>query len=65
MSELITLAPDRLLEAALYARDLPAAEQFYREVLGLRPIQRQPGRHVFFRSGLTVLLAFHPQTTSR
>ena len=64
MSELIPLAPDGLLEAALYARDLLGAEQFYRDVLGLRVIEGRPGRHVFFCSGRTVLLVFNPEQTS-
>ena len=64
MREPIPLAPDGLLEAALYASDLRAAEQFYRDVLGLRVITSQPGRHVFFRSGRTVLLVFNPEQTS-
>ena len=64
MSEPIPFAPDGLLEAALYARDLRAAETFYRDVLGLRVIESQSGRHVFFRSGETVLLVFNPEQTS-
>ncbi len=60
------LKPDGVLEAALYARDLLAAEQFYRDVLGLRVIASQPGRHVFFHCGRTVLLVFNPsETTSK
>jgi len=56
--------PDGVLEAALYARDLIAAEQFYRDVLGLRVIASQPGRHVFLRCGQTVLLVFNPTETA-
>ena len=56
--------PDGVLEAALYAHDLIAAEQFYREVLGLIVIAHQPGRHVFFRCGQTLLLVFNPQETA-
>ena len=63
MSDLTSLTPGGVLEAALYARDLLAAEQFYRDVLGLTVIARQPGRHVFFRCGQTVLLVFNPDET--
>ena len=64
MSELTPLAPDGVLEAALHAHDLLAAEQFYRDVLGLSAMASQPGRHVFFRSGRAVLLVFNPEATS-
>ena len=64
MSDSNPLTPDGVLEAALYVRDLLAAEQFYRDVLGLRVIASQPGRHVFFRCGRTVLLVFNPTETA-
>ena len=54
-----------MLEAALYARDLLAAEQFYHDVIGLRVIARQPGRNVFFSCGRTVVLVFNPEETTR
>jgi catechol 2,3-dioxygenase-like lactoylglutathione lyase family enzyme len=49
-----------VLETALYARDLDAAEAFYGGVLGLERIVRVEGRHVFFRCGGRVVLVFHP-----
>lgn len=49
-----------VLEAALYADDLEAAEAFYAGVLGLEVVLRMEGRHVFFRCGSTVLLVFDP-----
>jgi catechol 2,3-dioxygenase-like lactoylglutathione lyase family enzyme len=53
-----------LVETAVYADDLDAAEAFYRDVLGLEPFAREPGRHVFFRVGREdVLLLFNPETT--
>ncbi|HMO09730.1 MAG TPA: VOC family protein [Paracoccaceae bacterium] len=52
------------LETALYAADLAAAERFYAGILGLPVILRQPGRHVFFRSGTSVLLVFDPAATA-
>ena len=52
-----------ILEAALYAEDLDAAERFYGSVLGLEKITRVDDRHVFFRVGETVLLIFNPDRT--
>ena len=52
-----------VLETCLYARDLDAAARFYAEVLGLREIARDEGRHVFFRGGEGVLLVFNPVGT--
>lgn len=54
-----------VLEAALYADDLPAAEAFYHGLLGLEVITRVAGRHVFFRAGDTVLLVFDPSATAQ
>ena len=53
------------LESALYADDLDAAERFYAGLLGLPVILRQPGRHVFFRTGTSVLLVFDPEASAR
>lgn len=52
-----------VLEAALYAGDLDAAENFYETVLGLEKIARQGNRHIFFRCGQTVLLIFNSTET--
>jgi catechol 2,3-dioxygenase-like lactoylglutathione lyase family enzyme len=54
-----------ILETALYAGDLGAAEDFYERVLGLELESRAPGRHAFFRCGEAMLLVFDPATTSR
>ena len=51
---------DRVLETCLYVNDLEQAEPFYRDVLGLEFHSRQPGRHVFFRCGTSMLLLFNP-----
>ncbi len=59
------LKPTGLLEACLYARDLEAAEDFYRKVLGLEVYSRDPGRDVFFRCGQGMFLVFNPGQTSR
>jgi catechol 2,3-dioxygenase-like lactoylglutathione lyase family enzyme len=48
-----------LVETAIYGDDLEQAEQFYRDVLGLVPVTREAGRHVFFRVGdRSMLLIF-------
>jgi catechol 2,3-dioxygenase-like lactoylglutathione lyase family enzyme len=52
-----------VLEAAVYARDLDAAEAFYGGTLGLARIQRVGARHVFFRAGVQVVLVFNPDET--
>lgn len=57
------MTPTGILESALYAEDLDAAEAFYRDVLGLERISRVGNRHVFFRCGDGVLLIFNPEET--
>jgi catechol 2,3-dioxygenase-like lactoylglutathione lyase family enzyme len=56
-------APAQILESALYAGDLDAAERFYADVLGLEKIARAGNRHVFFKCGPGVLLIFNPAET--
>jgi catechol 2,3-dioxygenase-like lactoylglutathione lyase family enzyme len=58
-------AIQHLVEAALYVDDLDRAETFYGDVLGLQRIAREPGRHVFFRAGHSVLLLFNPEATEK
>lgn len=57
------MQPHGVLETAIYAHDLDAAERFYADVLGLPVILREAGRHVFFRCGNGVFLVFHPAVT--
>jgi catechol 2,3-dioxygenase-like lactoylglutathione lyase family enzyme len=52
-----------ILETALYAADLGAAEDFFSRVLGLDRIASVEGRHVFFRCGAGVFLIFNPEAT--
>jgi catechol 2,3-dioxygenase-like lactoylglutathione lyase family enzyme len=54
-----------ILETVLYVADLERAEQFYRSVMALKQIGKEPGRHVFFRVGTGVLLLFHAERTRR
>lgn len=54
---------EAIVETAIYVDDLDAAEAFYRDVLGLEVVGKESGRHVFFRVGDGVLLAFVPEAT--
>jgi catechol 2,3-dioxygenase-like lactoylglutathione lyase family enzyme len=54
---------EHLVEAAIYADDLEQAEAFYHDVLGLEVLTKEPGRHVFFRAGNSVLLVFRAEET--
>ena len=54
-----------ILETVLYVADIDRAEQFYRDVMALREIGKDPGRHVFFRVGSGVLLLFRAERTRR
>ncbi|NMG40879.1 glyoxalase/bleomycin resistance/extradiol dioxygenase family protein [Chelativorans sp. ZYF759] len=58
------MTPTGILETALYAEDLDAAEAFYHDVLGLERLSRVGDRHVFFRCGDGVLLIFNPAETA-
>ena len=57
------MKPSAILESALYVTDLQAAEEFYRDVLGLELLTKAEGRHVFFRCGQGVLLLFNAEAT--
>jgi catechol 2,3-dioxygenase-like lactoylglutathione lyase family enzyme len=59
------MMPDAVLETALYAPDLDAAEAFYGGILGLPRVARVGERHVFFRVGRSMLLVFNPAETER
>lgn len=52
-----------ILETALYADDIDAAEAFYRDVIGLERVLKKDGAHVFFRCGGAILLIFNPAAT--
>ena len=54
-----------ILETALYAPDLDAAEAFYGGVLGLERVVRAGNRHVFFRLSDAMLLVFNPAESER
>jgi catechol 2,3-dioxygenase-like lactoylglutathione lyase family enzyme len=53
-----------VVETAIYADDLEREEPFYRVVLGLTLVDKEPGRHLFFYVGDSdMLLVFRPETT--
>ncbi|MBO6718031.1 MAG: VOC family protein [Rhizobiaceae bacterium] len=57
------MTPAGILETAIYARDLDAAEAFYGGLLALERIARVEDRHVFYKCGDGVLLVFNPDET--
>jgi catechol 2,3-dioxygenase-like lactoylglutathione lyase family enzyme len=61
----VTQPLEGILETALYAADLDAAEAFYGGVLGLEKVTRQANRHLFYRCGPGILLIFNPAETAK
>lgn len=59
------MRPAGILEAALYADNLEAAQSFYADILGLEVIKPANKRQVFFRCGQGVLLVFAASKTSK
>lgn len=60
----MTLRIQTITETAIYVDDLDATERFYHNILGLRVIAKEAGRHVFFQAGASsVLLAFIADAT--
>lgn len=57
--------PAAILETALYAPDLDAAEAFYGTLIGLPKVTRAGNRHLFFRLPAAMLLIFNPAETVR
>ena len=47
-----------VLETVLYFLDQDRAERFYAEVLGMRLMDKEAGRSLFFRAGESVFLLF-------
>jgi SAM-dependent methyltransferase/catechol 2,3-dioxygenase-like lactoylglutathione lyase family enzyme len=64
--EALTPGVETVVETVAYGDDLAAMEAFYATVLGLGVIDRDAGRHVFFRVGAgSVFLVFRADTTLR
>jgi catechol 2,3-dioxygenase-like lactoylglutathione lyase family enzyme len=51
----------KIKETCLYVTDLEGIRKFYHEALGLPIIHDEPGKHIFFRLGGSVLLCFNPE----
>ena len=45
----------------MYVHDLEKAKAFYHDLLGLPVIAYLPGKHLFLRAGVSVLLCFNPE----
>jgi catechol 2,3-dioxygenase-like lactoylglutathione lyase family enzyme len=59
--------PPRLsgvLETVLYFSDQDRTEAFYTGTLGMRLIDREPGRSLFYRAGRSVFLIFKAEETA-
>ncbi len=50
----------KIKETCLYIKDLEQAKGFYHGVLGFPVINYLPGKHLFLRTGESVLLCFNP-----
>lgn len=55
----------QIKETALYIQDLDRTQSFYDERLGFEVISRVEGRHIFFRTGSSVLLCFIAEATKK
>ncbi|MFQ0815479.1 bleomycin resistance protein [Brucella anthropi] len=53
----------RILETALYVRDVAEAIAFYRGTMGLEPVGKVSERNAFFRCGDGILLLFKAEET--
>lgn len=51
----------KIKETCLYVHDLEKIKTFYHNLLGLPIINYDPGKHIFFRLGDSVLLCFNPE----
>lgn len=51
----------KIKETCLYVRDLEKIKHFYHGLLELPVINYDPGKHIFFRLGSSVLLCFNPE----
>jgi catechol-2,3-dioxygenase len=55
----------KVKETCLYVYDLEKIRSFYEEVLELAVINYDPGKHIFFRLGSSVLLCFNPDDSKK
>ncbi|MBD3217955.1 MAG: glyoxalase/bleomycin resistance/extradiol dioxygenase family protein [candidate division Zixibacteria bacterium] len=52
-----------VIETGIYIKDLKAAKDFYKDVLGLEPFIEKLERHLFYKIGNTILIIFNPDAT--
>ncbi|MEE2937081.1 MAG: VOC family protein, partial [Planctomycetota bacterium] len=52
--------PRGILETIVYSNDLPAAREFYEQVIGLTVVAYEPECHLMLRVGRSMLLVFDP-----
>lgn len=50
----------QIKETCIYTTNLPAAREFYHDLMGLPIIGEVEGKHIFFRAGSNILLCFNP-----
>jgi len=55
----------RVLETVLYYTDQQRAHDFYVDVLGMRLLDSEPRRSLFFRAGDSVVLMFDAEETAK
>ncbi|MHC2991188.1 glyoxalase [Pontibacter sp. HJ8] len=55
----------KIKETCLYVTDLERTRSFYEKKLGLNVIGEVKGRHVFFRTGTSVLLCFIAEVSAK
>ncbi|MBN9046255.1 MAG: VOC family protein [Rhizobiales bacterium] len=53
----------RILETALYVRDVSEGIDFYSRIMGLEPVGKVSERNAFFRCGEGILLLFKAEET--
>ena len=54
-----------VLETVLYYSDQARAEAFYSDVLGMRLMDKEPRRSLFYRAGTSVVLLFDASETDK
>lgn len=55
----------RIIETCIYVADLDRSERFYRDVIGLRLVQKNEGRDLFFAAGNSMLMVFSAAETQK
>ncbi|MEO0223069.1 MAG: VOC family protein [candidate division WOR-3 bacterium] len=53
----------KVIEACLYVSDIDKAEEFYTNLLGVKPFAKAKNRHVFYKLENCMFLIFNPEYT--